>query len=479
MASTGLSGTLRLGEVAEIAIDDTVALRLRFVGGRTPQPETLYLRGPVLTHFDGLEWRRIPGSGLPVGTQTELRLKGEPVRYEMTLEPSRLALLPLLEATPARADAAPQVRGWRVFQRSDLQWATERPVTDRLRFEAAAWPRFEHGPTEWSPELAAALELPLNYNPRTLAWAREFRDRLAGADAGALARALMQHIRTAGYVYTLAPGTYGDDRGRHAIDEFWLDRREGFCEHFATSFVVALRAMDVPARVVTGYQGADPQPQDGYYLVRNSYAHAWAEYWQSGRGWVRADPTAAVAPDRVVRSRNLVPRPGVVAGTLHAVNPRLMDSLRRGWERLNNRWNQWVLNYSRSDQFELLDRLGVDSPSWEDLAYAIVALVSTAALGGAAWAWWDRKRQDPWQRLQSRVRARLADLGVAAQPHEAPRTLAERVRAQLGGAGTALAAQLDALDRLRYGQRAVSKPDPAWWRAFVRAAGAGVPPRLG
>jgi transglutaminase-like putative cysteine protease len=479
MASTGLSGTLRLGEVAEIAIDDTVALRLRFVGGRTPQPETLYLRGPVLTHFDGLEWRRIPGSGLPVGTQTELRLKGEPVRYEMTLEPSRLALLPLLEATPDRADAAPQVRGWRVFQRSDLQWATERPVTDRLRFEAAAWPRFEHGPTEWSPELAAALELPLNYNPRTLAWAREFRDRLAGADAGALARALMQHIRTAGYVYTLAPGTYGDDRGRHAIDEFWLDRREGFCEHFATSFVVALRAMDVPARVVTGYQGADPQPQDGYYLVRNSYAHAWAEYWQSGRGWVRADPTAAVAPDRVVRSRNLVPRPGVVAGTLHAVNPRLMDSLRRGWERLNNRWNQWVLNYSRSDQFELLDRLGVDSPSWEDLAYAIVALVSTAALGGAAWAWWDRKRQDPWQRLQSRVRARLADLGVAAQPHEAPRTLAERVRAQLGGAGTALAAQLDALDRLRYGQRAVSKPDPAWWRAFVRAAGAGVPPRLG
>jgi len=290
-----------------------------------------------------------------------------------------------------------------------------------------------------------------------------------GADADALARSLMRHVRTANYVYTLTPGTYGDDRGRHAIDEFWLDRRQGFCEHFATAFVVVMRAMNVPARVVTGYQGADPSPQDGYYLVRNSYAHAWAEYWQPGRGWVRADPTAAVAPERVVRSRNLVPQPGVVAGTLQAVNPRLMDSLRRGWERMNNRWNQWVLNYSRTDQFELLERLGVRSPSWEDLAIAIVALVCGASLAGAAWAWWDRKRQDPWQRLQSRVRDRLADIDVPAEPHEPPRALAARVRRQLGEAGTGVAEALDELDRLRYGHGAIGKPDPAWWRAFVRA----------
>ena len=60
-----------------------------------------------------------------------------------------------------------------------------------------------------------------------------------------------------------------------------------------------MRAIGVPARVVTGYQGTDPLPVDGYYVVRQSNAHAWAEYWQAGRGWVRADPTAAVAPDRI------------------------------------------------------------------------------------------------------------------------------------------------------------------------------------
>src|SRR5690606_29543293 len=134
--------------------------------------------------------------------------------------------------------------------------------------------------------------------------------RYADADARTLAQVLMHHIANGGYSYTLAPGNYGE----HAIDEFWFDRREGFCEHFAAAFVVVMRAMDVPARVVTGYQGADPLPVDGYTIVRRSSAHAWAEYWQPGAGWLRADPTAAVAPERIDRSRNLVPPPGLIAG---------------------------------------------------------------------------------------------------------------------------------------------------------------------
>ena len=139
--------------------------------------------------------------------------------------------------------------------------------------------------------------LPAGYNPRTLAWAAELRrDPLyARADARSLAMVLMEHIRGAGYSYTLNAAPYG----RNAIDEFWLDRKEGFCEHYAAAFVVLMRALDVPARVVTGYQGAEPVPVDGYYVVRQSSAHAWAEYWLAGTGWVRADPTAAVAPERI------------------------------------------------------------------------------------------------------------------------------------------------------------------------------------
>jgi hypothetical protein len=237
-----------------------------------------------------------------------------------------------------------------------------------------------------------------------------------------------------------------------------------------------MRALDVPARIVTGYQGADPELQDGYHVVRNSHAHAWAEVWLDGRGWVRVDPTAAVAPERVVASRALRAQPGVVAGALAAVNPALMAQWRGLLERLNNDWNQWVLNYSRSQQFDLLQQFGVQSPTWEDLAYVLIALLSGASLIGAGWAWWDRHRRDPWQRLRARVAKRLARIGIEAAAHDAPRTLAARVRAQLGDGADAVAGQLEALDRLRYGRNASARIDPAWWRGFV-AATASVRPR--
>jgi len=229
--------------------------------------------------------------------------------------------------------------------------------------------------------------------------------------------------------------------------------------------------------VVTGYQGTDPIPIDGYYIVRQSSAHAWAEYWQPGVGWVRADPTAAVAPDRIDRGRRLAPAPGLVAGALGNVSPELLASLRVGWEAINNRWNQWVLNYSRGQQLDVLKSLGVDSPSWEDLALLLIGALSALALGGALWAWWDRHRVDPWMRQMERLRVALRRLGLDSAAHDAPRALAARVRAQYGAQGEDLAALLDALERQRYGRTTIARPDAALTRAFVARARALRPAR--
>ena len=227
-----------------------------------------------------------------------------------------------------------------------------------------------------------------------------------------------------------------------------------------------MRAMDVPARVVTGYQGADPDLQDGYLVVRQRNAHAWAEIWQAGVGWMRVDPTAAVAPDRVQRGRSLRAPPGLVAGAFNSINPAFVEQLRRTWESANNRWNQWVLNYSRGRQFDLLRELGFSAPSWQNLTTSLILLLCTAALAGAAWAWWDRRRQDPWQRLQTRVAQQLLLLGVQVQNHHPPRQRAAQVRQQLGAAGEGLAQQLDLLDRQRYGAHSGPGPLAPWWRTF-------------
>lgn len=467
-SGTGLSNVMSMGTVASLAQDESVALRIRFEG-RPPAPQDVYFRGPVLGHFDGRDWTPVkPSFPAPLTPRAELRVEGDPVRYEMTLEPLRLTVIPMLEASPS----APLIDGVRVMQRDDLQWVADHPLNDRIRFSGAAYPRFRHGPQQPLVGLQDFIELPPGHNPRTLAWAAKLRrdPRYAQADAGTLAQVLMTHIRSGGYGYTLTPGLYGEQDQRTAIDEFWLDRKLGFCEHYAAAFVVLMRALDVPARVVTGYQGLDPTPVDGYHVVRQSYAHAWAEYWQAGIGWVRADPTSAVAPDRVLRSRPLQAPPGLVAGALNGVSPRLLVSLRDGWETVNNRWNQWVLSYSRGAQLDLLRRFGYSSPRWEDLALLLAGALGALSLAGAGWAWWERRHTDPWVRQMNRLRAALHRLGVRAAEHEAPRTLAQRVREVIGDAGEGLASLLDRLDAQRYGRHGSTRPDGRLTRDFVALA---------
>ena len=477
MGRTGLSGTLRMGGVAELANDESIAFRVRFDGAKvTPPAEALYFRGPVLTHFDGLEW--FPSLAGAIGPRRgrpqppELRLLGAPLRYELLLEPIRLPLLPLLEATTERGGGdegpdtlASQLPDWGLWQGNDLQWHTDRIVGERLRIRTQAWLRFELGPDRASAALGEDLALPIGFNPRTIAWAQQTRQSLPDADARTLVGAVLATIRQSPFVYTLQPGDYS---GRDAIDDFWLARRQGFCEHFATAFVVVMRAMGVPARVVTGYQGAAPVDDDGWRVVRQSDAHAWAEYWQPGNGWIRADPTAAVAPDRVRNGRTLTAPRGLMAGALNRVSPEMALRLRLAWELLDNRWNQWVMGYSRASQFRLLQSLGVPQPDWTDVARLLVGLLSSVAVAGAAWAWWDRRRQDPWQRLHGRVVARLQRAGIPALLHHGPRSLATLLRLHRGAGADGAALALEALDSLRYAAGGQPLPGRRWWPEFLR-----------
>jgi len=454
-AKTGLSGEMRMGEIAELAVDESIAMRLRFNGAR-PGADTLYFRGAVLGAWDGLTWR-IARPRVPRLMQEgrDFTTEGAPLDYELTVEPLQLRSLPLLELTPRLpADAAV-----RATLRDDLGWMTDRPIAERLRLSARAWPRYVYGAQEPDANLRELTTLPDGYAPRTRAWAAALRAN-AGAvgsgttDADAIARAIYAHIRSGGFSYTLTPGTYGEAEVRSAIDEFWLDRKAGFCEHYAAAFVVVMRALDVPARVVTGFQGAEFNEADGSYVVRQSFAHAWAEYWQPARGWVRADPTAAVAPDRIERSRALAAPRGVFAGAIEGLRPGLLTELRARWEAIDNAWNQWVLGFNRTQQFDLMRELGIESPRWEDLAFALIGVFVALSLTGAAWAAWMQHRREPWIAAWDSVRRCARDIGIEAGEHVAPRALVQALRERHGAAAEPAARALLALETRRYARGA-------------------------
>ncbi len=442
-ARSGLSATMQVGNIARLALDDSIALRIRF-DGAAPDASSLYWRGPVLSTFDGREWRTLR-SRLPTRLRltSELQVLGAPLNYQVTLEPNSQPWLLVLDATPEQ----PELAGLAARQTTELQWLAEQPVTSLLRYRAQSYPDFRHGPQQAVPGLQDYLDLPSGFNPRTVQLGqqlqREARDKQG--DGAALVATVLERLRSGGYRYTLEPGLFGE----HSADEFWFDRKQGFCEHFAAGFVILMRAAGVPARVVTGYQGGERNAMDGYFVVRQSDAHAWTEVWLAGRGWVRVDPTAAVAPGRVGALQRLpAPRSALAGALLGTLSPDLTLRLRALWDATNNGWNQWVLNYTQTRQLDLLRSIGFASPSWEDLSYLLIGIVVLSSLVGAAWTRWERSRQAPWLRLLAGAGRVLREAGITLVPNSTPRAMATQLAAQRDTNDPKVAALRDWLLRL-------------------------------
>jgi transglutaminase-like putative cysteine protease len=419
-ARSGLSNNMRVGSIASLALDSSVAMRIQFVGP-PPAPHDLYFRGPVLTRFDGSTWTsRNPSENFADNTPPAT-VFGQGILYRVTLEASHQPWIAALDATPR----SPLLSDFTARRTVDYQWQTDHPIDTTLRFDAHSYPQYRYGPLVWQPTLESALKLPAGYNPRTLKWAADLlqQPRYAHADPPTLIRTVLDLLRSGGYQYTLNPGLYGT----HSADEFWFDRKQGFCEHIASAFVVMVRALHLPARIVTGYQGGEINPIDGFWTVRQSDAHAWVEVWLEGQGWVRFDPTAALAPQRIAGDERLQPEPGIFTQAIGAVSPNMLLYWRGNWEALNFRWNSWILNYSQDSQMNLLRKLGWTSPNWQDLVYLLGALVAAASLIGAAWTQWERLQHDPWLRLLGQARRQLQQAGLDCPATAPPRTLAEIV----------------------------------------------------
>lgn len=406
LARTGLSDTMRPGEWVDMLVDDRPALRVVFDGPAPPTSE-MYWRGPVLWNYDGREWSSSQWfSALPAPP-----VEHGPVRYryELEVEPTDRRMLVALELPTSVPDGARQ--GY------DHTLGVRRPLSSITR-----WHMESAAPTAFDPDLrpilrAAALRLPDGFNPRTVALARQWR---ADAGEGAAADAAIVN-RALGWVraefgYTLTTPLLG----RHAVDEFLFDQQQGFCEHFSSAFVVLMRAAGIPSRVVTGYVGGYRNPIGGYWIVRNSDAHAWAEVWLPGRGWVRVDPTAAVAPERIYDT--VADRAARSPAGLRALAPMMGvgDWMRRGW-------NDLVLGFDAGRQQRILHAFtGRDLDSTE--LVLLFGLVACLALAGMLWlvARGERER-DPVLRAWHRLGARYRRLGLERQPHETAAAWAARV----------------------------------------------------
>ena len=411
----GLGDRMTPNEWLDALVDDSPALRARFIGV-TPPREQMYWRGPVLVNFDGEAWTRDLGAGAisaPTITSTNA-----PIRYEVMLEPTErhdLILLDLPLGTPASA----RMNG-------ELTAMTDEPINNLIRYEAQSSTQvnFTEPLSGW--QRRAALALPAGHDPRTLALARQWAAE--NPDPKALTARFVQWLHR-DFKYTISAPPVGFN----ATDEFLFNTHLGFCQHFSSAYTVFMRAAGIPARVVTGYAGGHYNKLGGYWLLKNKDAHAWSEIWIDGRGWVRVDPTAAIAPENILDTLDdLQFRQG--AGLAGAAN-QVLGPMFDGSDFLRRQWNELILGFNAARQKTLLRPLGIDeAQAWQLVTAFAIGAALALAITLLVVLRQHRDRNHPLLRAWRAMSRRFARKGLARALDEPPLSYARRL-ASLNVAG--------------------------------------------
>lgn len=430
----GLSNSMAPGNMSNLAQSDELVFQVRFLDP-LPLKRQMYWRGVVLGDFDGRTWTKLRRARQRGADEIAMSVRGPAIRYELTLEASSNNWLFALDLP----DRLPELQGNPARVSRELELSASSAIDKRVRYDLNSHIDYSLDATPELPERARWLALPAGFNPQALAMGAAIGEQERNPEARV--RAVLAMFTNEPFAYTLQPPLLGRD----SVDDFLFRSRAGFCEHYASAFVVLMRAAGVPARVVMGYQGGELNPVDGFFSVRQSEAHAWAEAWIGGRGWVRVDPTAAVAPERVERglssalAKNAPPVSGLV-GLLDFSGERsaLLAQLRFRIDAINNGWNQWVLNYTPERQEGFLESIKLGLAHWRSLAI----LAAIGALVLLLRALRQRRGSDPVDALYSALCRRMSQLGMARSADEGPNAWSARL-----AQGTLTADQKAAVER--------------------------------
>jgi protein-glutamine gamma-glutamyltransferase len=427
-AASGLSDTMSPGDISQLALSDEVAFRVRYAQA-VPPPQERYWRGPVLDVFDGHTWSRSPTS---LVAAPPLKTAGIAYQYTVMMEPHRHRWVFMLDwPTQWNLPRATLTNDFTLMQQDPLSRPVDVAGTSYTRIQASE-------PLDLYMRRRDTRMPP--HNPRTLELAQQLRG--AHPDDLDYAQAVLAMFSEQPFFYTLTPPKLADD----SVDGFLFDTKRGFCGHYASAFAALMRAAGIPARVVTGYHGGALNPYGDYWILRQSDAHAWTEIWIEGRGWMRIDPTAAIAPQRVETGLGNAQIADEALGGRWQGSARWFSGIRLRLDVLREIWRERILDFDQDSQRRILELLRIPEPDGQKLVMLLAAAMALV-LG---WLTWQVRRElapqskDQVARIYAKLCAKLAAAGVPRAQHEGAEAYAARVaqrRPELADSVTALCRQ--------------------------------------
>ena len=460
--STGVTDEMSPGDIGQLARSAELAFRVQFEDGLELAHEQLYWRGLVLDHFDGVTWRRTRNSSsysvaasladFRISYEDRVRTQGEPINYNVILEPTQQPWLFGLHLAEDVNDEFFSGRNFELFNNGR--------ITQRLSYDLRSYMQNQTDVLLLGSSRNRNLELPDDGNERSVEFARELRASVSTDRE--YANSVLAHFRQNQYFYTLNAPLLGENR----IDEFLFDTMAGFCEHYASSFTYLMRSVGIPARVVVGYQGAEMNPYENYLMVYQYNAHAWSEVWFEGEGWVRFDPTGAVSPMRIELGVQEALRddPAFMEDDLFSAarfgGIGWLNAMRLRLDAIEYEWSQLVVNYDEEVQFELFERLfGEVTERKVIMLMAALAFIVIIAVGFTVINIEPRIQRTPINRFYLRVCKGLGKVNLVRRRGEGPIAFRDRVCAQRPELAEAVTELTDLYVKLNYVEKSASEAE--------------------
>lgn len=315
---SGFSDTVDLGSLGPVKEDSTIVMRAEFPGGRPKG--TVYFKGATLQNYDGKSWSRDRGrsflkrsgpGGFYIGPG-----QGKSTEYAVLLEPLDTEVL--FTAPNVFRLEGPFPAVW--VERSGVIRLPSPPFS---RVEYRAWTDLSRTNRDEPAPKQSVEDKYLDTSPEGTR-IKELALEIAQGATGLEKAAAIEKYLEENYRYTLSPQTKG---GSGPLEDFLFHSKEGYCEHFATSMAMLLRASGIQSRLVTGFLEGEWNELGGYFIVRQQDAHSWVEAYIEGFGWTRFDPTPAAA-----------------------AAPYRPSSLSLYLDLVKLKWNRYIIQFSFADQ---------------------------------------------------------------------------------------------------------------------------------
>jgi len=383
-AKTGLSDSVKVGDIANLALSDELAFRVKFEKN-VPNYSQLYWRTIVMENFDGRSWNtNINPSNISQYPFDKTSAKGKRVSYQVIASPTYQNWLFGLDL--ARIDIT-KAQSTDIRHRQDYSLYSKKELTQNTSYNVTSYIEAPLALNISQLSHQKNLTIPEQSNPKLAEKAKNLRAKYQNNES--LINAVLATFNQETYRYTLNPPALINN----SLDQFYFETKAGFCEHFASSFTFLMRAAGIPARLVTGYMGGEYNAQANYYSIYQRDAHAWSEVWLQGKGWTRVDPTAAINPERVERgfSEQLLREQAATSENFSLLrfsnNNAFINRIRLQLEAIDYNWTRWVIGYTADKQNKFLQNIVLALKAmldlhWLTLMYYALLLISAVIL------WW-------------------------------------------------------------------------------------------